>query len=68
MVAFATFAHHDAATVQAVSGKVLHMPSAFDTQAIANTLWGLAVLDDLAPTVWNCLLVAFVQAERFNSK
>ena len=68
MIAYATFAHHDAALVQAVSAKVLHMPGAFDPQAIANTLWALALLDDLSPPVWNCLLVAFVQAERFNSK
>ena len=68
MIAYATFAHHDAALVQAVSAKVLHMPGVFDPQAIANTLWALALLDDLSPPVWNCLLVAFVQAERFNSK
>jgi len=68
MIAYATFAHHDAALVQAVSAKVLHMPGVFDSQAIANTLWALALLDDLSPPVWNCLLVAFVQAERFNSK
>ena len=68
MIAYATFDHHDAALVQAVSAKVMHMPNAFDPQAIANTLWALALLDDLSPPVWNCLLVSFVQAERFNSK
>jgi len=68
MIAYATFAHHDAALVQAVSAKVLHMPGVFDPQAIANTLWALALLDDLSPPVWNCLLVTFVQAERFNSE
>ena len=68
MIAYATFDRHDVALIQAVSTKVLHMPSAFDPQAIANTLWALALLDDLSPAVWNCLLVAFVQAERFNSK
>jgi hypothetical protein len=68
MIAYATFAHHDAALVQAVSAKVLNMPGVFDPQAIANTMWALALLDDLSPPVWNCLLVAFVQAERFNSK
>ncbi|KAL0048903.1 hypothetical protein WJX82_001964 [Trebouxia sp. C0006] len=67
MIAYATFAHHDAALVQAVSAKVLHMPGVFDPQAIANTLWALALLDDLSPPVWNSLLVAYVQAERFNS-
>ncbi len=68
MIAYATFAHHDAALVQAVSAKVLHMPGVFDPQAIANTLWALALLDDLSPPVWNSLLVAFIQAERFNSE
>ena len=68
MTAYATFAHHDAALVQAVSGKALQMPAAFDPQAIANMLWALALLDDLSPSVWNCLLVALVQAESFNSK
>lgn len=68
LVAYATFGHHDAALVQAVSNQVLHMPSAFDPQAIANILWALALLDDLSPPVWNCLMVSFVQAERFNSK
>lgn len=68
MIAYATFAHHDAALVQAVSAKVLHMPSVFDPQAIANLLWALALLDSLSAPVWNCLLVAFVQAERFTSE
>lgn len=68
MVAYATFDRHDAALIQAVSAKVLHLPSAFDPQAVANTLWALALLEDLSPLVWNCLLVSFVQAERFNSK
>ena len=68
MIAYATFDRHDAERVQAVSAKVMHMPNAFDPQAIANTLWALALLDDLSPPVWNCLLVSFVQAERFNSK
>lgn len=68
MIAYATFDCHDAALIQAVSAKVLHMPNAFDPQAIANTLWALALLDDLPPPVWNCLLVSFVQAEQFNSK
>lgn len=68
MIAYATFDRHDAALIQAVSAKVLHTPSAFDPQAVANTLWALALLDDLSPPVWNCLLVSFVQADRFNSK
>lgn len=68
MIAYATFDCHDAALIQAVSAKVLHMPNTFDPQAIANTLWALALLDDLSPPVWNCLLVSFVQAEQFNSK
>lgn len=66
MIAYATFAHHDPGLLQAVSTKVLHMPGMFDSQAIANTLWALAVLDNLSPAVWNCLLVVFVQAEKFN--
>ena len=68
MIAYATFDHYDAALIQAVNAQVLHMPNAFDPQAIANTLWALALLDDLSPPVWNCLLVSFIQAERFNSK
>lgn len=68
MIAYATFAHHDAALVQAVSTKVLHIPSVFGPQAIANLLWALALLDSLSPPVWNCLLVAFVQADRFTSE
>lgn len=68
IIAYATFDHHDVDLLQAVSAEVLHMPSAFDPQAIANTLWALALLEDLSPPVWNCLLVTFVQAERFNSK
>lgn len=68
MIAYATFDRHDAALTQAVSAKVLQVPNAFDPQAIANILWALALLDDLSPPVWNCLLVSFVQAERFNSK
>ncbi len=68
MIAYGTFAHHDPALVQAVSARVLHVPGTLDPQAIANTLWALALLDDLSPPVWNCLLVAFAQAERFNSE
>lgn len=68
LIAYATFDRHDAVLIQAVSTKVLHMPNAFDPQAVANTLWALALLDDLSPPVWNCLLVSCVQAERFNSK
>lgn len=61
MIAYATFDHHDVDLVQAVSTKVLQMPSAFDPQAIANTLWALALLEDLSPPVWNCLLVTFAK-------
>ena len=71
LIAYATFGHHDAALIQAVSSEALHMPSAFDPQAIANTLWALALLDDLNPPLWNCLLVAFVafvQAEHLHSE
>ena len=68
LVAYATFAHSDAALVQAVTTHALHMPGMFDPQAIANTLWGLALLDSLSPAVWNCLLMTFLQAHAFNSK
>ena len=61
MIAYATFDHHDVDLIQAVSAKVLQMPSAFDPQAVANTLWALALLENLSPPVWNCLLVTFVK-------
>lgn len=68
LIAYATFGHHDGDLIEAISSKALHMPSAFDPQAIANTLWALALLDDLAPPVWNCLLVACVQAEHLHGE
>ena len=68
MIAYATFGHSHSALNKAVSSKALLKPSGFDSQAIANTLWALALLDDLHPPVWNCLLVAFVQADMFSSK
>ncbi len=54
MIAYATFAHHDAALVQAVSAKVLNMPGVFDPQAIANTLWAPA-----GRSVSSCLELPF---------
>ena len=68
LVAYATFAHQDASLESAVSTKALQMPGAFDPPAIANTLWALALLDDLSPSVWDSLVMALTRAHGVPSK
>lgn len=68
LVAYATFAHQDASLELAVSTKALQMPGAFDPPAVANTLWALALLDDLSPSVWDSLVMALTRAHSLPSK
>lgn len=61
LLAYATLDHNPGAEVMAaVQQRVVACALQFDTQAIANCLWALALLQALPPATWNALVGAFV--------
>ena len=61
LLAFATLDHSPGPDVlAAVQQRVLDYAVQFDTQAIANCLWALALLQALPQATWNALVGAFV--------
>ena len=61
MLAFATLDHSPGPGVlAAVQQRVAASAFQFDTQAIANCLWALALLQALPAATWNALVGAFV--------
>ena len=60
LLGFATLDHNPGAEVlEAIQQKVVASAQHFDTQAIANCLWALALLRALPASTWNALLSAF---------
>ena len=61
LLGFATLDHNPGESVlAAVQQRVGAYATQFDTQAVANCLWALALLHALPPPTWNALITAFL--------